>query len=117
MRTRIVVLSVILLCGLASFATAQTPPPSSNRPGSTLLLPYFEVDLDNAEGMNTLFSVNNASATSILGHVTVWSDMGIPVFAFDLYFTGYDAITLNMRSEEHTSELQSLRHIVCRLRL
>ncbi len=97
MRTRIGVLSVILLCGLASYATAQTPPPSSNRPGATLLLPYFEVDLDNPEGMTTLFSVNNSSATAVLGHVTIWSDMGIPVFAFDIYMTGYDATPINMR--------------------
>ena len=97
MRTRIVVLSVILLCGLASFATAQTPPPTSNRPGATLLLPYFEVDLDNPEGINTLFSVNNSSATAILAHVTLWSDMGIPVFAFNVYLTGYDAQPMNMR--------------------
>jgi hypothetical protein len=97
MRTRIVVLSVILLCGLASFATAQTPPPSSNRPGTTLLLPYFEVDLDDPEGTTTLFSVNNASATAVLAHVTLWSDMGIPVFAFNIYLTGYDAQPMNMR--------------------
>jgi hypothetical protein len=97
MRTRIVVLSVILLCGLASYASAQTPPPSSNRPGATLLLPYFEVDLDNPEGTTTLFSVNNSSATAILAHVTVWSDMGIPVFAFNVYMTGYDATPMNMR--------------------
>jgi hypothetical protein len=98
MRTRIVVLSVILLCGLASsYASAQTPPPTSNRPGATLLLPYFEVDLDNPEGTTTLFSVNNASATAVLGHVTLWSDMGIPVFAFDIYMTGYDVVPINMR--------------------
>jgi hypothetical protein len=98
MRTRIVVLSVILLCGLASsYASAQTPPPTSNRPGATLLLPYFEVDLDNPEGTTTLFSVNNASATAIMAHVTLWSDMGIPVFAFDIYLTGYDAQPMNMR--------------------
>jgi hypothetical protein len=98
MRTRIVVLSVILLCGLASsYASAQTPPPTPNRPGTTLLLPYFEVDLSNPEGMTTLFSVNNASATAIMGHVTIWSDMGIPVFAFDIYLTGYDAQPMNMR--------------------
>jgi hypothetical protein len=88
---------VILLCGLASYASAQTPPPISNRPGTTLLLPYFEVDLDNPEGMTTLFSVNNASATAMMAHVTVWSDMGIPVFAFDIYLTGYDAQPMNMR--------------------
>lgn len=97
MRTRIVVLSVLLLCGMASYASAQTPPPSANRPGATLLLPYFEVDLDDLEGSNTLFSINNASATAVLGHVTIWSDMGIPVFAFNIYMTGYDATPLNMR--------------------
>jgi len=97
MRTRIVVLSVIVLCGLASsYASAQTPPPTPNRPGTTLLLPYFEVDLSNPEGMTTLFSVNNASATAVLGHVTIWSDMGIPVFAFNIYLTGYDAQPMNM---------------------
>jgi hypothetical protein len=98
MRTRIVVLSVFVLCGFASsYASAQTPPPSSNRPGTTLLLPYFEVDLGNPEGTTTLFSVNNSSATAILAHVTLWSDMGIPVFAFDVYLTGYDAQPMNMR--------------------
>jgi hypothetical protein len=98
MRTRIVVLSVFVLCGFASsYASAQTPPPSSNRPGATLLLPYFEVDLDNPEGTTTLFSVNNASATAVMAHVTLWSDMGIPVFAFDIYMTGYDATPMNMR--------------------
>jgi hypothetical protein len=97
MRTRIVVLSVILLCGLASLATAQTPPPTSNRPGATLLLPYFEVDLSNPEGTTTLFSVNNSSATATLVHVTLWSDMGIPVFAFNVYLTGFDSQPMNMR--------------------
>jgi hypothetical protein len=97
MRTRIGVLSVILLCGLAGQAAAQTPPPISNRAGTTLLLPYFEVDLDKADGMTTLFSVNNSSATAILTHVTVWSDMGIPVFAFNMYLTGFDAQPMNMR--------------------
>jgi hypothetical protein len=98
MRTRIGVLSVILLCGLASsYASAQTPPPISNRPGATLLLPYFEVDLDDPDGPTTLFSVNNASATAVLAHVTIWSDMGIPVFAFNIYMTGYDATPMNMR--------------------
>jgi len=29
-------------------------------PAATLLLPYFEVDLDNPNGQTTLFSINNA---------------------------------------------------------
>ena len=45
-------------------------------PAATLLLPYFAVDYTSADGSgaNTLFSINNASATAVLAHVVVWSD-------------------------------------------
>ncbi|HVT59682.1 MAG TPA: hypothetical protein VHR45_14930 [Thermoanaerobaculia bacterium] len=66
-------------------------------PAATLLLPYFEVDLNNPNGLTTLFSVNNASATAILTHVTVWSDLSVVVLDFDLYLTGYDVQTVNLR--------------------
>jgi hypothetical protein len=66
-------------------------------PAATLLLPYFELDLDNATGVTTLFSINNASATAQLAHVTVWSTWSIPVLDFDVYLTGYDVQTFNMR--------------------
>jgi hypothetical protein len=66
-------------------------------PASTLLLPYFEVDLTNPAGVNTLFSVNNASATAALAHVTVWSTWSIPVLDFDIYLTGYDVQSVNLR--------------------
>jgi hypothetical protein len=66
-------------------------------PAATLLLPYFEVDLGNAAGQTTLFSLNNASATAQLAHVTVWSTGSIPVLDFDVYLTGYDVQTFNLR--------------------
>jgi hypothetical protein len=66
-------------------------------PAATLLLPYFEVDLGNASGQNTLFSVNNASATAVLAHVVVWSDLSVPVLDFNIYLTGYDVQTVNLR--------------------
>jgi hypothetical protein len=66
-------------------------------PAATLLLPYFEVDLDNANGVQTLFSVNNASATAVLAHVVVWSDLSVPVLDFNIYLTGYDVQTINLR--------------------
>jgi hypothetical protein len=90
-------LAVCVLAGAPSISQAQSAPPIVNRPGATLLLPYFEVDLDNAQGMTTLFSVNNASATAILVHITLWSDLGTPVFAFNTYLTGYDVQTINVR--------------------
>jgi len=66
-------------------------------PAATLLLPYFEVDLGDPNGVNTLFSVNNASPTAVLAHVVVWSDLSVPVLDFNIYLTGYDVQTLNLR--------------------
>jgi len=66
-------------------------------PGATLLLPYFEVDLSNQNGVTTLFSINNASATAVLAHVVVWSDLSVPVLDFNVYLTGYDVQSINMR--------------------
>ncbi|HVF60658.1 MAG TPA: hypothetical protein VNJ70_12705 [Thermoanaerobaculia bacterium] len=66
-------------------------------PAATLLLPYFEVDLNSTNGVTTLFSVNNASASAVLAHVTVWTDLSVPVLDFDIYLTGFDVQTMNMR--------------------
>src|SRR5215218_1608476 len=66
-------------------------------PAATLLLPYFEVDLSNANGVNTLFSVNNASASAVLAHVVVYSDLSVPVLDFNIYLTGYDVQTVSLR--------------------
>lgn len=66
-------------------------------PAATLLLPYFEVDLNNADGVTTLFSVNNASAAPVIAHVTMWTDLSVETLDFDLYLTGYDVVTINLR--------------------
>jgi hypothetical protein len=66
-------------------------------PAATLLLPYFEVDLVNSEGVNTLFSIDNASASAVLAHVVIWSDLSVPVLDFNVYLTGYDVQTVNLR--------------------
>src|SRR5215510_4955669 len=66
-------------------------------PAATLLLPYFEVDLDNPNGITTLLSVNNASSSAVLAHFEVWTDLSVPIFDFNLYLTGYDAQTINLR--------------------
>ena len=66
-------------------------------PAATLLLPYFEVDLDDPNGVTTLFSINNASASAALAHVTFWTDLSVPVLDFDVYLTGFDVQTINIR--------------------
>jgi hypothetical protein len=93
------------VAAVALLAAAAVPPPAravigtvDDVPAATLLLPYFEVDLDDPEnGVTTLFSINNASATAQLAHVTVWSTWSIPVLDFDVYLTGYDVQTFNLR--------------------
>ena len=65
-------------------------------PAATLLLPYFAVDLDDPQGFNTVFSINNASAPPALAHVSVWTDWSQPILDFDVFLTGYDVQTVNL---------------------
>jgi hypothetical protein len=66
-------------------------------PAATLLLPYFEVDLDHPNDLTTVFSINNASSKAILAHLVIWSDLGVAALYFDIYLTGYDVQTINLR--------------------
>src|SRR5215203_6397365 len=88
-------LALVALLGLGGQASAVIGT-IDDVPAATLLLPYFEVDLVNGNGINTLFSINNASATAVLAHVTVWSDQSVPVLDFDVYLTGFDVTTINL---------------------
>ncbi len=91
-------LCTALLCLLAFAGSASAVICTIDAvPAATLLLPYFEVDLGNATGQTTLFSVNNASASAVLAHVVVWSDLSVPVLDFNIYLTGYDVQTVNLR--------------------
>ncbi len=99
MRRAFIVSVVCLALGAAAApALAQWVPPTppSHRPAATLLLPYFEVGFTNSSA-NTVFSLNNASATAALVNVTLWSDLGVPVFRFNVYLTGYDVQWINLR--------------------
>ena len=66
-------------------------------PAASLLLPYFEVDLDDPNGVTTLMSINNASATAVLAHVVLWTDLSVHVLDFNVYLTGYDVQSINLR--------------------
>lgn len=66
-------------------------------PAATLLFPYFEVDLDSVNGPTTLVTIQNAKTEAAVAHVTLWTDLGIPTYAFDIYLTGYDLQPINLR--------------------
>lgn len=67
-------------------------------PAATLLLPNFEVDYQNPNAASTTITINNASATAAVAHVTLWTDEAIPTFTFDVYLTGYDVQQVNLNS-------------------
>jgi len=88
---------LVVLLGLAMAGGANAAQCTIDQvPGATLLLPYFEVDIANPAGVDTLFTVNNASATAILTHVVVWTDMSVEALDFNIYLTGYDMQTVSM---------------------
>jgi hypothetical protein len=89
-------LCVVAVLALAGPLRAGICYPDSP-PAATLLLPYFEVDLDRALGRTTLFSLNNASAAAVLTNVTLWTDLGVPTLRFNVYLTGFDVQTVNLR--------------------
>lgn len=94
---RIAIYTVLLaLWGYGSRANAELGA-IDEVPAATLLVPYFEVDLDDANGTDTLFTINNASATAVLVHVTLWTDWAVPSLGFDVYLTGYDNHTIDLR--------------------
>ena len=97
MRQKLVPLQLAVACLLLAahpvFAEIGT---IDDVPAATLLLPYFEVDLDDQNGAQTLFSINNASAAAAIAHVTLWTDESIPTLDFDVYLTGYDVQTINL---------------------
>jgi hypothetical protein len=94
------VLSCLILLALAAPAVAGDLTGNcrlGNQPAATLLVPYFEVNLGDPQGRTTLLSINNSAARPVLARVVLWTDWGIPSLAFDVYLTGYDVQTLNVR--------------------
>lgn len=96
-RSLFALLAGFLLGGPAAAGVLEGNCRVADQPAATLLIPYFEVDLDSPGGISTLISVNNASAKPALARLVMWTDWGIPTLAFDIYLTGYDVQTLNLR--------------------
>ena len=96
-RTPAVLVAVLLGAGADTPAADAATCAADLRPGATLFLPYFDVDLGDPQGRTTLFSVANASSSAILTQVTLWSDLAMPTLSFPVYLTGYDIETVNLR--------------------
>src|ERR1044072_1912862 len=103
-RQRLVAAALVFLACQGSRGSAEIGT-VDDVPAATLLLPYFEVDLDSQNGVQTLFSINNASASAAVAHVTLWTDQSIPTLDFDVYLTGYDVQTINLYDIFHFGNL------------
>jgi hypothetical protein len=88
--------ALVALLAMGSAANAVVGA-NDDVPAQSLLLPYFEVNLADPSGVTTLFSINNASAGSAVAHVTFWTDESVPTLDFDVYLTGFDVQTINIR--------------------
>jgi len=92
---KVLLLLVVALLAVASPSAANLCTIEAT-PAATLLLPYFEVDIDNRDGVDTFFSINNAREYSVLTHVIVWTDMSVEALDFNVYLTGYDVQTIGL---------------------
>lgn len=87
-----ILMASVALCARAEIGTID------NVPAATLLIPHFEVEPDNPGGVKTIITLQNTSASAAVARVTLWTDLGLPTASFNLYLTGYDAETINLRS-------------------
>gem|GEM_PF-860586 len=100
---------LVTIISFSLFPQSIPPPPLPGTGGpcelspsraATLLFPYFEVDPYGAEPYhfrNTLISITNTGPESTVAHTTIWNVDGVPIYAFNLYLTGYDVATLSMK--------------------
>ena len=109
-RTKLLVAGVavasLVLAGNQAFAVEDA---IDVVPAATLLLPYFQVNLADNNGVDTLFSVNNASAAPQIAHITFWTDMSRPTLDFDIYLTGYDVFTVRLGNVKALQDGQQKR--------
>ncbi|MBB5208448.1 hypothetical protein [Chiayiivirga flava] len=84
-------LLALLLCACACAPASAEIGTIDNVPAATLLFPHFEVDTSSEQGVDTILTLQNASATAMLLNVTLWTDLGLPTANFNIYLTGYDA--------------------------
>ena len=66
-------------------------------PAATLLMPYFELNLNPHATDDTVIAINNSEAAPALVQVTFWTNWAQPTITFSLFLTGYDVQTLSLR--------------------
>lgn len=106
MRKLVLLSAACVLISTAAFGANLTGGPHTDdnddtcdiglAPAATLLLPYFEVDVDDVAGQNTLFTITNTGQRAQVARVTLWTDFAYPVLTFDVYLTGWDMQSISL---------------------
>ena len=100
MKTRIALALLTVLVTISALAGVADNDATCDikvGPAATLLLPYFEVDLEKTGEQTTLFTITNVSRYSQIAHVTLWSDWAYPVLTFNIFLVGYDVQSINLK--------------------
>lgn len=66
-------------------------------PAATVLVPYFEVDLADIDGVTTYVHLHNTEPDATVAKITFWTDWSVPSISFDVFLTGYDVVRLDLR--------------------
>lgn len=66
-------------------------------PAATLLLPYFEVAVDNPQGVTTIIRIRNVDATPAVVHAVVWTDLGVPTVNFNILLDSFQTRKIDLR--------------------
>ncbi|MBV8200955.1 MAG: hypothetical protein JOZ15_10070 [Acidobacteria bacterium] len=98
MNRKALLIALVAFATLARMGSALAQCAIQETPAATLLLPYFEVDLSTGYGKNTQVTVGNAFYTPQLVEAVVWSDLGVPIFSFDIYLAGYQDVQFDLRT-------------------
>jgi hypothetical protein len=98
MTRKILCFALLGLAALSRMGAALAQCAIQETPAATLLLPYFEVDLSTSTGRTTQVTVGNAFYNPVLVEAVVWSDLGVPIFSFDIYLSGYQDVQFDLRS-------------------
>lgn len=90
---------LILLCSSLPAAAGPlgTTCVTGPQPSASLLLPYFEVDLEDPAGRTTLISIGSRAEQPQVARVTLWTDWAFPTLSFDLLIPSLGIVPINLR--------------------
>jgi hypothetical protein len=101
-KTLMTCLAIAMLLALASTAAAITCT-VDQRPGATLLVPYFQVSVSGTDivgtgpdARDTIVTIANASSAPMIAHVNVYNRYSDLVLDFNIALTGFDVQAMRM---------------------